>query len=383
MSQDPPPGVMPMQASTIRILFAGDLMTGRGIDQVLAKPLPPATFETQVRNARRYVRLAERANGPIPRRNPPAYVWGDAIDEMERLAPDLRIVNLGTAITSAVTAWSGKDTYHRMSPRHIGSLTAGGLSACAMANDHALDFDYPGLRETLSALHEADIAIAGAGADASKAHEPAVFPLQNGTRLLLFAWATPSSGIPAGWAATESRPGIAVLPGLGEADAREVKACVEHHRRPGDLVIVSLHWGDRRMRLVPPEHREFAHRLVDLGAVDVLHGHASHAPLPIEVYEGKLILHGCGDLINDDEGLPSHEDWHVDLGCLYAVTLARADGRLQELEIVPFQRRRFRLCWPEERATQWLLERLNQGGADFCTPIAIERDGRLRLTWRA
>ena len=50
---------------------------------------------------------------------------------------------------------------------------------------------------------------------------------------------------------------------------------------------------------MPPSHRDFAHRLIDLGAADIVHGHSSHHPLPIEVYRGKPIFYGCGDLIND------------------------------------------------------------------------------------
>ena len=51
-----------------------------------------------------------------------------------------------------------------------------------------------------------------------------------------------------------------------------------------------------------PSQIRFAHRLIDAG-VDVVHGHSSHHPRPIEVYRGKLILYGCGDTIDDYEGI--------------------------------------------------------------------------------
>jgi poly-gamma-glutamate synthesis protein (capsule biosynthesis protein) len=365
------------------LLLAGDVMTGRGIDQVLERPLPPALHEPSGKSARHYVRLAERAHGPIPSRNPASYIWGDAFEAMARLAPELRIVNLGTAITSATTAWAGKDTHFRMNPRHVDCLVAGGIVACSLANDHVLDWDYPGLRETLTALRDAGIAGAGAGLDAEQASAPARLALPGGARLLLFSWATPSGGVPAGWAATSARPGIALLPALGDADAREISQCVNHHRRPGDLVVVSLHWGTPGMREVQPEQREFAHRLVDLGVVDVIHGHSARAALPMEVYKGKLILYGCGDLINDLEGVKQAAGTPVEAACLYAVTLARAGGQLRRLEILPFQIRGFRLCSPDPEVEAAWRSRLARECALFGTSVTAGATGRWNVSWDA
>jgi poly-gamma-glutamate synthesis protein (capsule biosynthesis protein) len=75
-------------------------MTGRGIDQILLYPGDPTLHESSVCDAREYVRLAERCHGPIPRRVPFNYIWENAIDEFARVSPDLRIVNLETAVTN-------------------------------------------------------------------------------------------------------------------------------------------------------------------------------------------------------------------------------------------------------------------------------------------
>lgn len=55
-----------MSDSDVRLMLAGDLMTGRGIDQVLPHPGDPGLLEDWVHDAREYVRLAERVNGPVP-----------------------------------------------------------------------------------------------------------------------------------------------------------------------------------------------------------------------------------------------------------------------------------------------------------------------------
>lgn len=95
----------------------------------------------------------------------------------------------------------------------------------------------------------------------------------------------------------------------------------------------------------------------------MVHGHSSHHPLPFEVYRGKLILYGCGDLINDYDGIEPHGRLRSDVGCLYLATLALADGRLQTLEITPFQLKRFRLTVPDAAAMRWLRHLPGLGGA--------------------
>ena len=56
------------QGSPLLTLFmCGDVMTGRGIDQVLPHPSDPVLYEPYIRDAGQYVELAEQRNGRIPR----------------------------------------------------------------------------------------------------------------------------------------------------------------------------------------------------------------------------------------------------------------------------------------------------------------------------
>jgi poly-gamma-glutamate capsule biosynthesis protein CapA/YwtB (metallophosphatase superfamily) len=64
------------------LFLCGDVMTGRGIHQILGCPSTPEILESHIRDAREYVRLAERASGGIPRSVDPAHVWGDALQEL-------------------------------------------------------------------------------------------------------------------------------------------------------------------------------------------------------------------------------------------------------------------------------------------------------------
>ncbi|MGA0610815.1 CapA family protein [Caldimonas sp. KR1-144] len=362
---------------TFKLLLAGDVMTGRGIDQVLAHPLPPALYEPWVHDAREYVQLAERVNGPIGRGLAPEYPWGDALAEIGRLQPDLRIVNLETAITARGQPWHDKAIHYRMDPRHVAVLEAARIDACSLANNHVLDWGPDGLADTLAALRAAGIAFAGAGLDADEAEAPAVLPLPGGARLLLFARATPDSGVAQDWAATAHRPGVALLPGLADRHAQSLRECIRRHRLPGDRIVVSLHWGGNWVVAVAPAQRRFAQILVEPGGADLVHGHSAHHPLPIEVHAQRLVLHGCGDLINDYEGIGPHGAWRADTGCLYAATLSTADGRLQALEIVTLRRRRLQLVRADALAASSLRNLLT--GAGFATRIVGPADGPWQL----
>lgn len=365
------------------VFLGGDVMTGRGIDQALAHPSSPELYESFVRDARDYLRLAEGASGAVPAPVTPAYVWGDALAELDRAAPVARIVNLETAVTTSNRPWPGKGIHYRMHPANVDCLTAARLDCCVLANNHVMDWGRDGLADTLATLERAGMRTAGAGPDADAARAPAVVPLPGGGRVLVFAAATESSGVPEDWSAAPHRPGIALLPEPGAAAAEALASRVAAHRRDGDLVIVSIHWGGNWGYRIPHSHREFAHRLIDLRGADLVHGHSSHHPLPAEVHRGRLILYGCGDLINDYEGIGEHDGLRSDIGCLWFATLARGTGALRGLRIVPLQLRRLRLGPADPQARRWLEELLTREGRGFGMRLRGEPDGGWVLApWR-
>ena len=115
--------IEPPARQTMRLFLCGDVMIGRGIDQVLPHPCSPVLHESYVHSASDYVRLAEEANGPIPRPVAPSYIWGAALDELNRRQPDARIINLETAITRSED-FAPKGINYRVSPENADCLTA-------------------------------------------------------------------------------------------------------------------------------------------------------------------------------------------------------------------------------------------------------------------
>src|SRR5262245_39301435 len=102
----------------ITLFLCGDVMLARGIDQILAEPCDPKRYEPYMDDARDYIELAERASGPIPRRAPGSYPWGDAIAILDAAQPDARIVNLETSMTRRGTPDRDKRIHYRVSPEN-------------------------------------------------------------------------------------------------------------------------------------------------------------------------------------------------------------------------------------------------------------------------
>jgi poly-gamma-glutamate capsule biosynthesis protein CapA/YwtB (metallophosphatase superfamily) len=361
----------------VTLFLCGDVMTGRGIDQILPHAGDPELFEPWIRSARGYVELAERATGPIPRPVDFPYVWGEALAELARA--DVRIVNLETAVTRSDQAWPAKGIHYRMHPGNVPCLTAARIDCCVLANNHVLDWGSPGLMETLETLHAAGIRTAGAGRDAAQAEAAAALPTGMG-RVLVFASATPNSGVPRDWAAGPGRAGVAVLTDLSATMADAIARRVQAAKRPGDVGVVSIHWGPNWGFAVSSAQRAFAERLAGAG-VDVVHGHSSHHVKAIQVHRGKLILYGCGDLLTDYEGIRGHEEFRGELGLLYFPTFDAATAQLVQLAMVPTRMRHFRVERAPTDGVDWLVHVLNREGRPFGSSVERQQDGTLLLRW--
>ena len=279
-------------AGHVTLFLCGDVMTGRGIDQILPHPGDARLYEPFVPSATVYVALADKAHGRIPRPVDFSYVWGDALAELDRRRP-----------------------------------------------------------------------VAGGG------------------RVLVFAFGSATSGIPASWAATEQRPGINLLPDLSDRTIRDVARQIAAPRRADDIVVISIHWGTNWGYEIDDEYRAFAHGLIDRAGVDVVHGHSSHHAKAIEVYRDRLILYGCGDFLNDYEGITGHETFRDDLALMYFPTIDIARGTPSRLDMVPLRIRHMRLARASRTDADWLRAGLDREGARFNTGVRLGADNVLTLDW--
>ncbi|HLB05374.1 MAG TPA: CapA family protein [Thermodesulfobacteriota bacterium] len=368
------------KSGLITVFMCGDVMTGRGIDQILPYPIDPVIHEPFMRSAKGYVEIAEEVNRPIPKPVEWPYIWGDALKVLERVAPDIRIINLETAVTKS-NDYLKKGINYRMNPGNITVLTAAGIDFCSLANNHILDWGYSGLDETIKTLEKARIKYAGAGRNLKEAEAPAVLDVNGKGRVLVFSYGSETSGIPPNWSAMKNRDGVTFLEDFSSETVERIKKTVTEVRQEKDIVVASIHWGGNWGYEIPSEQRRFAHGLIDEAEIDVIHGHSSHHVKGIEIYKGKLILYGCGDFLNDYEGISGHEEFRDDLGLMYFAKINPSTGTLVSLMTAPTRIKNFRVNYASREEAIWLRDVLNQEGKSLGTSAELNDDNTMMLHW--
>jgi poly-gamma-glutamate capsule biosynthesis protein CapA/YwtB (metallophosphatase superfamily) len=370
----------PADNKVVRIFLCGDVMVGRGIDQILPCPCSPRLHEDYVHSAIEYVRMAERASGPIPAPVSVAYIWGDALDALRRKQPDARIVNLETSITRSED-YEAKGINYRISPENAECLRAAAIDCCALANNHVLDWGRTGLLDTLDALRRMGIKTAGAGRDLHEASAAAILNIPAKGRVVVASFALPTSGVPGHWRATPETPGVNLLPDLSPSSIASACDKLAKFQLTNDLVIASIHWGENWGYEIPDEQIRFARELIDRAGVCIVHGHSAHHAKALEIHNNRLILYGCGDFLNDYEGIEGYDSFRGDLSVMYFADIDAASGDLVALEMVPLQIRSFRLQCASEMDAEWLARMFDRECASFNAGVRLDRHGTLIAFW--
>jgi len=369
-----PPHVM-------RLFLTGDVMLGRGMDQILPKPCPPRIFEHSIKAARRYVELAEDAHGKLPLDRNLQYLWGSTLPELEIMKPVARIINLETAVTRSGNPWKGKNIHYRVSPENaetLRELNPNGTLVTTLANNHALDWGRRGLEDSLHTLKKLGIAVAGAGRDADEAASPAVVRVSQHHRVLVFGLGHKSSKIPEGWKADSTHSGINTAE-FTKQDLQRFAEQVKKFRRRGDIVVASVHWGGNWGFEIPEEQQAFARQLVDVADVDIVHGHSSHHFKGLELYKERLLMYGAGDYLNDYEGIKgghNHQKFKSNIGFMYFVDYDVSNRRVAQLILTPTQLRNFRVEAPTEMDLQWALRTLQRECKKFALRVEVDKSSR-------
>ena len=162
--------------------------------------------------------------------------------DIGRRRPDVSLINLETAITNRGVP-EPKGINYRMDSGNVGVLTAAGVQACTLANNDVLDWGIQGLLDTLSALKGARVAVVGAGRNTREAEKPLLLPTASNGRVVVLAFGCTDSGIPEPWKAGPNTPGICLVSDLGRGTIRRIADVIARIKRPGDVAVVSLHWG--------------------------------------------------------------------------------------------------------------------------------------------
>jgi poly-gamma-glutamate capsule biosynthesis protein CapA/YwtB (metallophosphatase superfamily) len=259
----------------------------------------------------------------------PEEVWGDVLPHLAQA--DLRIVNLECALTNHLQPWTRTEKmfHFRADPDAVRVLQAARIDACALANNHILDYEERGLRDTLRMLNVAGIRHAGAGANAAEAAAPGMLEVQGAEhcRVALLSYTDNEPDFAAG----AEHPGTNYLEVSLQQEmlARIANGIAQARAQGADLVVFSNHWGANFVERPSAEFRSFARHVIELGA-DIYHGHSAHICQGIEIYQGKPILYDTGNFIDD---YAVHPLLRNDRSCLFKLMFEH--GKLCRIELLP------------------------------------------------
>jgi poly-gamma-glutamate synthesis protein (capsule biosynthesis protein) len=178
-------------------------------------------------------------------------------------AADIAMVNLETAVTTGGTP-EPKQFHFRAPPSAFAAVRAAGVDVVTLANNHSLDFGQVGLADTLAA---ASVPVVGAGADAAAAYAPWITTVK-GVRLAFLGFSQITE-LASTWAATDSRPGIAMALDF----SRALKA-IRSARAVADVVVVYMHWGQEYNECPISLQTSFAQAAAEAGASVIVGTHA-------------------------------------------------------------------------------------------------------------
>ncbi|MGH2730773.1 MAG: CapA family protein, partial [Actinomycetota bacterium] len=311
---------------TVTLALAGDTMLGRGVAKRIASEPDAPLFSAEVREF--------------------------------AAAADLFVLNLECCISERGEPWPepGKPFFFRAPPRAAEILVGLGVDCVTLANNHALDYGYDALADTFEHLRSAGVAWVGAGEDVEAARAPATIEARDFSLVVIGA-----TDHPADFAATSSRPGVALADFRAGVPTWLADAIASAR---GDAVIVTPHWGPNMIAEPLPAVRAAAGALLEAGATLVA-GHSAHV---FHGVEGR-VLYDLGDFVDDyavDSVLRN------DLGLIFVVTLE--DDGPRRIEALPLKLDYGETVVARGEEADWIRRRFADACAAFGTTVT-EEDG--------
>lgn len=279
----PPPEPEPLRA---RFLSVGDVIFGRRIAKVIARKGDP--------------------DHPF---RPLAKLYADV---------DFTFANLENPFTTAKkpneTPAGKRYAVLWARPESVQSLVKYKFTAVNLANNHALDQDLDGVKETLRTLDAAGIQHVGVGLDLAAAWTP-MFVDVRGLKIG-FVGASFASKNDMGMSRNNYVARI--------EDEKRLAAAVKKAREGAQFVVVTFHAGDEHKFTPNAAQKAFVKAAVRSGADIVIGGHP-HVVQPAEKVDGKWVFYSIGNYIFDQAAVDNSEALAVELVIKLPPGAARAE----------------------------------------------------------
>lgn len=249
------------------------------------------------------------------------FAQGQADDIFHDLAPeicmaDLSIVNLECPLITEESPILKAGPVLGARPETVQGLVRAGWKVVNLANNHSYDHGARGLRQTLEIIRGAGLRHVGAGMNLNEAGMPLI-TTANGQRIVIY-----------GMAEREFSVADADSAGANPFDLINLVRSIRLHKQ-GGVFVVLVHGGKEYYPYPTPEMAKRCRFMIEMGADAVVCCH-THCPLPWEIYAGRPIVYGLGNLIfgaSRQQPRPWHEG--------YLARLTIEQGRVG-LETIPY-----------------------------------------------
>lgn len=259
----------------------------------------------------------------------------------ENVAPvlggsDYVVANLECALTDNADPGLKRSAQYNYKgySKYTSILTAGGVGAVNLANNHTYDYSQTGYDDTVAALEAAAIGYFG-----------------NGTVFI-----KEINGIKVGFVGSVGYGTAAIKSGLDYMEAKGV-----------EIKIVTFHWGNMDERVANSSQVASARYAVDNGA-DLVIGHHPHVLQGIELYKGRYIAYSIGNFIFDGNVISDMENrTSVILQARFVLRGAEISGC--EIELIPifttsnFSRNNFKPMLAEGEHKKAILDKIEARSA--------------------
>ncbi len=274
------------ESGRVKLVFTGDIMTGRKVEEICRTKNDWNWPFLKVRN---YFKSCD-------------FVFG----------------NLEGALTKNEDKTSGKDKkiWLKLPPESVLGLEYAGFNALGIANNHILDYGGKGLQDTLKDLDKTGIQHTGAAMEPEKAFNPVIFT-KNSCKFAIFAF----NDIGYDKWGIERKNSL-----VADCEDERASKLLRNAVQNGEIVIVNLHFGREYSKIQDERQEMIARKFIDAGASLVI-GHHSHQIQPTERYKDGFIAYGLGNFLFD-------QDWNPEAMKGIILEMIVEDGKISGIKIL-------------------------------------------------
>ncbi len=259
---------------------------------------------------------------------------------------DLAMVNLENPLTRSTLRQPGKRFAFKADPKMVDVLKQGGVDIVTLANNHTMDYQEPGLIETLEVLDDAGIMRVGAGRNLDEARRPKIVDVK-GQRIAFLGYYGEE------YAATATKAGVNTI------DETRIAEDIRAIRDQVDWIIVNYHWGQELATHPAEWQRTLARFTIDQGA-DVIVGHHPHVLQGTELYKGRPIAYSLGNFIFGGNSRSNYDT---------AILKVAVNERQMKVDLLPIQVRQYQPQIAQGEAGASILKQVQQLSAGFEQPM--------------